>query len=230
MHFPLSCMKQKCTSETKTTNCMRSTHRFQKHNFLFAIGYRNNKNTGPNHSFLWENPWQSAFRQEHTERFLLQLFFFCPFFFFLFLNKCTTEDGEVFCFFFLPQHLWNSGNQTGSNQHGCPVPCCLQDCQPSQLTPNAPAWRSCWWSLLPPSPQKKTKTSRKEDKQEIGWQTVQPQVAFNMGPKPLGNREVVTSIRVIFYFEETPQCHSHPLWKGGKAESKRQRVLTHVGG
>lgn len=123
---------------------------------------------------------------------------------------------------FFPQHLWNSGNQTGSNQHGCPMSCCLQDCKPSQLTPNAPAWRSCWWRLLPPSPQKKTKTSRKEDKQEIRWQTVQPQVAFNIGPKPLGNREVVTSIQVIFYFEETPQCHSHPLWKGGQAESKRQ--------
>lgn len=71
-------------------NCMSSTHQFQKPNFLFAIGYRNNKDTGPNHSFLWENPWQKAFRQEHTERFLLQIFFF--------FNKCITEDGEMFFF------------------------------------------------------------------------------------------------------------------------------------
>lgn len=129
---------------------------------------------------------------------------------------------------FFPQHLRNSGNETGSNQHRCHLPYCLQDCKPSQLTPNVPAWRSCWWSLLPPSPQKKTKTSRKEDKEEISWQTVQPQVAFNTGPMPLGNREVVTSIQVIFYFEEIPQWHSHPLWKGGKSESKWQSKSTSI--
>lgn len=90
---------------------MSSTHQFQKHNFLFAIGYRNNKNTGPNHSFLWENPWQSAFRQEHIERFLLQpcaaglLFFFALGWLFVFwvffpFRNCITEDGEVLGFFF----------------------------------------------------------------------------------------------------------------------------------
>lgn len=126
------------------------------------------------------------------------------------------------CGFFFPQHLWNTGKQTGSNQHRCPMLCRLQDCMPSQLTPNTPAWRSCWWSLHPPSPQKKTKTSRKEDKQEISWQTVQPQVAFNSGPKPLGNREVVTSIQVIFCFEETPTVSKPSPVKRRKNKSKRQ--------
>lgn len=63
-------------------NGTSSTHWSEKPNFLFAVGYRNNKNTGPNLSFLWENPWQKAFRQEHTQRFLLQPFFSA--FFFLF--------------------------------------------------------------------------------------------------------------------------------------------------
>lgn len=120
-----------------------------------------------------------------------------------------------------PQHLCSSGNQTGSDQHGCTMPGFLKGCKTFQHTPSATAWRSCWWSLLPPSPQKKTKTSRKEDKQEIGWQTVQPQVAFNIRSKPLGNREVVTSTQVIFCSEENPQCHNDPLWKGGKAESNQ---------
>lgn len=57
---------------------------------------------------------------------------------------------------------------------------------------------------------------------------MQPQVAFNTGPKPLGNREVVTSIQVIFHFEETLQWHSYPLWKGGKAESKWQSKSTNI--
>lgn len=132
-------------------NCMSSTHQFQKPNFLFAIGYRNNKDTGPNHSFLWENPWQKAFRQEHTERFLLQIFFF-------FLINASLRMGK--CFF--STDLRNPGNLWGSHQHGCPAPGCLQDCKPSQLTVQASAQRPCWWSLLPPFPHKRTKTSRKE--------------------------------------------------------------------
>jgi len=122
---------------------MSRTHWFQRHNFLFAIGYRNNKDTGPNDSFLWENPWQKAFRQENTERFLLQLFFF--------FNKCITEDEEMF-FSTAPMRSHESDKQWPV---GMP-------CGPALRILNTPAGRSHQWSLLPPFPQKRTKTSRKE--------------------------------------------------------------------
>lgn len=106
--------------------------------------------------------------------------------------------------FFFPPHLLNWGNQTGSDQHGCPMPDSLQGCKSSQLTPNAPAWGLCWWSLLPPSPQKKTKTFRKEDKQEIGWQTVWLQVAFKIGPKPLETGKWSQALETSSALKKTP--------------------------
>lgn len=104
-------------------NCRSSTHQFQKHNFLFSIGYRNNKNTGPNHSFLWENPWQNASRQEHTERFLLQLFFFN---FYFSLNKRITEDGDVGFFSPAPMKFRESDRQQPARMPYAMLPSGLQ--------------------------------------------------------------------------------------------------------
>lgn len=136
-------------------NHMSRTHWFQRHNFLFAIGYRNNKDTGPNHSFLWENPWQKAFRQENTERFLLQLFFF-------FLINASVRTGK--CFF--PQHLWDPRNQTSSDSRNALWPCPQDSKHPSwEVTPMEPP------SSLSPKENKdlqERETNRKEAGKQHG--------------------------------------------------------------
>lgn len=151
--------------------------------------------------------------------------FSCRFFFFAFffsLNKCITEDAEVGFFSTVPMILRESARQQPAQTPYATLPSGLQAFSAHTKCPCLEV------VLMEPSSSLSPKENK--DLQERGqtgnklanscW--LQPQVAFNIGPKPLGNREVVTSIQVIFYFEETPQCHSHPPWKEGKAESRQQ--------